>query len=242
MIQAVNLTKRYGQLTAVSAVSFSIPQGEIVGLLGPNGAGKSSTIRMLTTSLRPTSGTATIAGFDVVKKAADVRRAIGFLPETAPLYGELRVEEFLRFVAKLKGVSGSELKNAIERVIESCSLEEYRHRLCSQLSKGLRQRVGLAQALIHQPPVIILDEPSSGLDPVQMVAIRKLIRSLGGKHTVILSTHLLQEVTETCSRVIMIARGSIAIEGPLAEVVKEKSLETRFLDALEIQGVGGVAA
>ena len=232
MIEAENITKFYGDTKAVSDVSFSVASGEVVGLLGPNGAGKTTTIRMLTTFLAPSLGTARVAGFDVCKQAQEVRKNIGYLPETPPLYPELRVIEYLNFVANIKGVQRAVLKSSVSRVLEQCDLTEVTKKLCSQLSKGFRQRLGLAAALVHSPKVLILDEPTSGLDPAQILEIRSLIGSLSKEHTVILSTHILPEVEETCSKVIIIASGQVVVQGALTELTKEKTLEQSFLQAV----------
>ena len=232
MIEANNIGKRYGDIQAVRGVSFKIPDGEVVGFLGPNGAGKTTTMRMLTTFLPPSFGGAHVGDFDIIKHPAEVRRILGYLPETPPLYMELRVGEYLRFIAKIKGIPRAQQASAVDEMISRCGLSDVTKRLCGQLSKGFRQRVGLAQALIHKPKVIILDEPTSGLDPAQIIEMRKLIRDLQGKHTVVLSTHILPEVIETCSRVIIIAKGQIRVDGNLAELTKEKNLEERFLDAV----------
>lgn len=232
MIKAEGLRKHYGDVEAVKGISFDISKGSVVGLLGPNGAGKTTTIRLLTTFLPPTAGTASIAGFDIRKQAAEVRRNIGYLPETPPLYPEMRVDEYVTFVAKLKGVARAELSAAVEKAITRCSLVEVAHKLCSQLSKGYKQRVGLAQAIVHEPPLIILDEPTSGLDPAQIIEIRRLISELKDKHTVVLSTHILSEVAENCSELIIIADGSIALSGTMQELTAEKSLEQLFLQAV----------
>jgi len=232
MIEAKNLRKQYGDVLAVSGLTFRIESGLVVGLLGPNGAGKTSTMRMLTTFLPPSGGTATICGFDICKQADEVRRQIGYLPETPPLYLEMRVEDYLTFVARIKGVAAAKVKPAVQEMLERCGLTAVRRRLCGELSKGFRQRVGLAQALVHKPKVIILDEPTSGLDPQQIIEIRQLIRELKTHHTVILSTHILPEVSETCSQVIIVAKGKIVAQGELAELTKEKSLEERFLEAV----------
>lgn len=232
MIEAKSLTKRFGAIEAVRGVSFSIGDGEVVGLLGPNGAGKTTTMRMLTTFLPPSTGSAVVAGFDVLKQADQVRRHIGYLPETPPIYPELTVREYVTFVAKIRGVASRNVADAVKRAIERCALSGVADRLCGNLSKGYRQRVGLAQAIVHEPKVIILDEPTSGLDPKQIIEIRQLIRDLKGKHTVVLSTHILPEVAETCSRVIIIANGRITVEGSLAELTANATLEERFLEAI----------
>lgn len=213
-------------------MNFSVAAGEVVGLLGPNGAGKTTTMRMLTTFLAPSSGTAVVAGYDINRRGAEVRKQIGYLPETPPLYPELRVVEYLRFVAKIKGVARREVDARVGEVLERCLLTDVEKRLCSQISKGYRQRVGIAAALVHRPKVIILDEPTSGLDPAQIIEIRALIRDLRKEHTVILSTHILPEVAETCTRVIIVAGGRVVVEGQIAELTAEKSLEERFLEAV----------
>lgn len=232
MIEVSDLSKRYGRVAAVRGISFNINPGEIVGFLGPNGAGKTTTMRMLTTFLPPSDGTARVAGYDILKQSDDVRRNIGYLPETPPLYPELKVVEYLNFVAALKGVAPGILRGAVDSVIERCRLNDVADRLCGELSKGYRQRVGLAQALVNSPRVLILDEPTSGLDPSQIIEIRKLIKELAEKHTVILSTHILPEVSEICSRVVIIARGKIIVEGEIAKLTAEKSLEEKYLEAV----------
>lgn len=232
MIEARNLSKNYGSLEAVSGINFSIQENKVVGLLGPNGAGKTTTMRMLTTFLSPSSGGAVVAGYDIVKSPEKVRGAIGYLPETPPLYPELSVVEYLNFVGKIKGLKKKQLRSSLESVLERCFLKDVKNKLCSELSKGYRQRVGLAQAIIHEPKVIILDEPTSGLDPEQIIGIRKLIRELGEKHCVILSTHILQEVSETCSDVIIMKKGKVVLQSELAKLASQKSLEQVFLEAI----------
>ena len=232
MIDVKGLTKRYGDYNAVSNISFTANKGEIVGFLGPNGAGKTTTIRMLATYLPPTCGTAVIADHDIISNSAEVRKRIGYLPENPPLYDEMTVTEYLRFVARIKGISGSQVRAKVDSALERCFLGEVRNRLCQHLSKGYRQRVGLAQAIIHDPEVIILDEPTSGLDPRQIIEIRQLISSLAQNHTVILSTHILPEVTMVCSKVVIINRGRIVLENSLSEVVKTRTLEQVFLDCV----------
>jgi ABC-2 type transport system ATP-binding protein len=232
MIEVHKLTKYYGYFPAVQDLTFSVANGEIVGLLGPNGAGKTTTIRLLTTFLPPTSGNAKICGFDIHEEAHEVRKRIGYLPETPPLYPELRVYDYIHFVSKIKGVPKHLIRAAVNDVMEKCALTDVRNRLCGQLSKGYRQRVGLAQALVHSPDVIILDEPTSGLDPSQIIEIRKLIASLRNNHTVILSTHILSEVIQVCSKVIIISNGQIAVEGSLEAITKDKTLEEQFMDAV----------
>src|SRR5579862_9472938 len=209
MITATELTKRYARNTAVDHISFEIQKGEIVGFLGPNGAGKTTTMRILTCFLPPTSGTARVAGFDVLEQPLEVKRRIGYLPENPPLYPEMNAIEYLNFVGSLKGLSGAELRERVGYVCERCRIAEMSRRLLGRLSKGYRQRVGLAQAIIHNPDVLILDEPTAGLDPKQINETRELIKSLGGDHTVILSTHILPEVEQTCEQVIIINRGKL---------------------------------
>jgi ABC-2 type transport system ATP-binding protein len=209
MITATGLTKRYARNTAVDQISFEVRKGSIVGFLGPNGAGKTTTMRMLTCFLPPTAGSATVAGFDILEQPLEVKRRIGYLPETPPLYPEMRVTEYLTFVGKLKGLSGAALRERVGYVIERCNLEEMRSRTTGKLSKGYRQRVGLAQAIIHNPDVLILDEPTAGLDPKQINETRSLIRKLAGDHTIILSTHILPEVEQTCQEVMIINRGRL---------------------------------
>jgi ABC-2 type transport system ATP-binding protein len=212
MIEVEHLHKSYGPFQAVRDVSFSVEKGEIVGFLGPNGAGKTTTMRILAGFLPPTDGTARIAGFDVFEKSMEARRVLGYLPELPPLYPDLTVRRYLRFVAELKDVPHKEIPSAVGLALEKASLTDVPDRLIRNLSKGYRQRVGLAQALVHNPPVLILDEPTVGLDPGQIVETRKLISSLAGDHTVILSTHILPEVAATCQRVIIIYRGTITAE------------------------------
>ncbi len=209
MISVKELTKRYARNTAVDHISFEVEKGQIVGFLGPNGAGKTTTMRMLTCFLPPTSGTATVAGFDVLEQPLEVKKRIGYLPETPPLYPEMRTVEYLTFVGKLKGLSGSELRQRIDSVCERCAITDVKSKLLGKLSKGYRQRVGLAQAIIHNPEVLILDEPTAGLDPKQINETRELIRSLAGNHTIILSTHILPEVEQTCEKVIIINKGKL---------------------------------
>jgi ABC-2 type transport system ATP-binding protein len=212
MIEVHNITKRYGDLTAIDRVSFRVEKGEILAFLGPNGAGKTTTMRILTCFMPATEGSARVAGFDCTEQTEDVKKHIGYLPETPPVYQELTVLEYLSFTGNLRGLSGTELSKALERVLERLSIGTVRHRLIGNLSRGYRQRVGLAQALLHDPPVLILDEPTVGLDPKQIIEIRELIKSLAGSHTVILSTHILPEATAVCQRVVIINRGQIVAE------------------------------
>jgi ABC-2 type transport system ATP-binding protein len=207
MIEVTGLTKRYRDRVAVDDLTFSVPEGEILGFLGPNGAGKSTTMKILTGYLPATSGTVKVAGFDVFEEPYEVKRRIGYLPETPPLYPEMTVKAYLRFVASIKGVRRGQMATELERVAHSTGVAEVMERLIQNLSKGYRQRVGIAQALLGNPPVLILDEPTEGLDPSQRAEVRQLIKGLAGQHTVILSTHLLSEVTVTCERVLIINQG-----------------------------------
>jgi ABC-2 type transport system ATP-binding protein len=209
MITVTDLTKRYARTTAVDHISFSVNKGDIVGFLGPNGAGKTTTMRMLTCFFPPTSGKATVAGFDVFDQSIEVRRRIGYLPEAPPLYLEMETIEYLRFVGRLKGLSGADLEKRVAYVCDRCAIADVKMKLLGKLSKGYRQRVGLAQAIIHNPDVLILDEPTAGLDPKQINETRDLIKSLAGDHTIILSTHILPEVEQTCERVIIINKGKL---------------------------------
>jgi ABC-2 type transport system ATP-binding protein len=209
MIAVQELTKRYARNTAVDHISFAVQRGQIVGFLGPNGAGKTTTMRMLTCFLPPTSGTATVAGFDVLEHPLEVKRRIGYLPEMPPLYLEMRTAEYLTFVGSLKGLGGAELSNRVNFVLDRCSISDVKEKVLGKLSKGYRQRVGLAQAIIHNPDVLILDEPTAGLDPKQINETRDLIKSLAGDHTIILSTHILPEVEQTCEQVIIINKGKL---------------------------------
>src|SRR4051794_1531514 len=212
MIQVSHLTKNYGPRTAVSDLNFEINKGEIVGFLGPNGAGKSTTMKILTGFMPATDGKAKVAGYDVFTQPLEVKRNVGFLPETPPVYPEMRVSDYLDFAARLHQVPSNKIAGAVDSMIGRTGLGDVRNRLIGNLSKGYRQRVGLAQALIHNPKVLILDEPTVGLDPKQIIEIRELIKSLGGDHTVILSSHILPEVTATCERIIVISRGKIVAE------------------------------
>ncbi len=209
MIEVSNLTKRYGRHTAVANISFTVARGEIVGLLGPNGAGKSTTMRILSGFLPASSGTVRVAGYDIFRQSEEVRRRIGYMPENNPLYHEMRVREYLKFRARLKGLSGTRARERVDRVMEQCSLTDVQRRIIGQLSKGFRQRVGLADALVHEPELIILDEPTIGLDPNQIRAVRQLIKSLANAHTVLISTHILPEAEMTCNRMVIMYEGKI---------------------------------
>ena len=209
MIEVANLTKRYASHTAVDDISFTVQPGEIVGLLGPNGAGKSSTMRILSSFMPATSGTVRVAGYDVFHESLEVRRRIGFMPENNPLHPEMRVREYLKFRARLKGLGIRRSRERVDTVLDQCGLTDVAKRIVGQLSKGYKQRVGLADALVHEPELIILDEPTIGLDPHQIRSVRALIKSLAGKHTVLISTHILPEVEMTCNRVLIMYEGRI---------------------------------
>jgi ABC-2 type transport system ATP-binding protein len=212
MIDVQQITKRYGQHTAIDRVTFSVAKGEVLAFLGPNGAGKTTTMRILTCFMPATEGRAIVAGYDCLEQPLEVKRRIGYMPETPPVYQELTVDEYLRFVGRLRGLAGAMLTTAMSREIERLGLGSVQHRLIGNLSRGYRQRVGLAQALIHDPPILILDEPTVGLDPKQIIEIRELIKSLAGSHSVILSTHILPEATAVCQRVVIINAGRIVAE------------------------------
>jgi ABC-2 type transport system ATP-binding protein len=212
LIEVKNVSKKFGRTTAVDQVSFEVKKGEIVGFLGPNGAGKTTTMRILTCFLPPTDGTAIVAGYDIHKDPLEVKRRIGYLPESPPLYPEMAVADYLDFVARIKGLRGPRRHERIDAVIERCAIGNVRRVLNGRLSKGYRQRVGLAQALVHDPELLILDEPTAGLDPAQIIETRGLIKSLAGEHTIILSTHILPEVSMTCQRVVIIKQGRVVAE------------------------------
>lgn len=237
MITVKGLTKRYARTVAVDNISFEVPKGQIVGFLGPNGAGKTTTMRVLTCFLPPTSGTATVAGFDVIEQPMEVKRRIGYLPETPPLYPEMEVDGYLEFVGKLKGLRGPDLARRVTEVCERCSVADVRHKLISKLSKGYRQRVGLAQAIIHNPDVLILDEPTAGLDPKQINETRELIKGLAGDHTIILSTHILPEVEQTCQQVIIIAKGKLVATDSVENLTSRARGAQSVL--VEVEGVEG---
>src|SRR6202162_3323985 len=209
MITVNGLTKKYAHTTAVDQISFQVQRGQIVGFLGPNGAGKTTTMRMLTCFLTPTSGTPTVAGCDILQHPLEEKKRIGYLPETPPVYLEMRIAEYRAFVGQLKGLTGSELRSRVDYSCERCAIADVKDKIIGKLSKGYRQRVGLAQAIIHNPDVLILDEPTAGLDPKQINETRDLIKSLAGDHTIILSTHILPEVSQTCEQVIIINKGKI---------------------------------
>ena len=229
MIEVQNLSKAYGGFQAVRNVSFSVATGQACGFLGPNGAGKTTTMRIITGYMPATSGGVKVEGFDVFDDSFEVRRRIGYLPETPPLYLEMRVTSYLSHVAALRAVPRSGIAEARDRVIAACGLEQVANRLCGHLSKGYRQRVGLAQALIHDPAVLVLDEPTIGLDPAQIIEIRQLIRRLATERTVVLSTHILPEVAQICQKVVIINAGRVVAEKEIADVTRSGSLEDEYL-------------
>ncbi|RMG48630.1 MAG: ATP-binding cassette domain-containing protein [Acidobacteria bacterium] len=220
MIEIDRLRKFYGEFEAVKGISFRVHRGEILGFLGPNGAGKSTTMKIMTGLLPPTSGSVRIAGHDVLDEPLEVKRAIGYLPEVPPLYPEMVVRDYLAFAARLRAVPRARCRAAVDLALERCGLTHMARRLVGNLSKGYRQRVGLAQAVIHEPPVLILDEPTVGLDPTQVIEIRGIIRALGRERTVILSSHVLPEVQATCQRVVIINEGRVVAEGPMDELLE----------------------
>ena len=221
MIEVQNLTKHYGAFTAIRDVTFNVAPGEIVGFLGPNGAGKSTTMRILSCFMPASGGTARVAGYDVFSQSMEVRRRIGYLPENVPLYTDMRVAPYLDFVAEIKGIPRATRKRRVADVMDKCLIADVQHRLIGKLSKGYRQRVGLAQAIVNDPHVLILDEPTIGLDPRQIAEIRALIKSLAGEHTVLVSTHILPEVSMVCSGVIIVNKGSVVAQGPIDSLVEQ---------------------
>lgn len=239
MIEVEHLSKIYGSTPAITDVTFSVEPGEILGLLGPNGAGKTTTMRILAGYLPATNGNARIAGYDVNENSLAVRQRIGYLPETPPLYPEMTVEGFLHFVARIKGVSAGDRTNKVTAAIERCNLEDKRRVIIRKLSKGYRQRVGIAQAIVHDPPAIILDEPTVGLDPRQIIEVRNLIKSLAGTHTIILSTHILPEVSMTCSRVAIINRGKVVATNTPENLMTQLTGGSGY--ELEIEGEAALA-
>jgi ABC-2 type transport system ATP-binding protein len=238
MIEVENLTKRYGRTTAVDGVSFRVQKGEILGFLGPNGAGKTTTMRILTCYLPPTEGTARVAGYDVFQAPLEVKRRVGYIPETPPLYPDMDVNSFLDFCAKIKGVPFASRKGKIDEAVGKTRIGDVRGKLIGRLSKGYRQRVGLAQAILANPDVLILDEPTAGLDPKQIIETRELIKSLGGDHTIVLSTHILPEVSMTCGRVVIINKGKVVAEDTPANLTRR----LRGAGALRVDVRGAAAA
>jgi ABC-2 type transport system ATP-binding protein len=237
LIEARGLSKYYGRFTAAQDVTFAVPQGSVTAFLGPNGAGKSTTMKMLTGFLAPSAGQALIAGIDVDEDRIAASRVLGYLPENGPLYPEMTPAEQLAYAGRVHGLSGGRLKDALGRVAASCRIDEVWHKPIRKLSKGFRQRVGLAQAILHEPKVLILDEPTAGLDPNQIVLVRELIRSLAKDRTVLLSTHILQEVEATADRVVLISEGKVCFQGTPAELAGGSTLEARFRELTK-----GVAA
>jgi len=231
VIEVQHLTKRYGRVTAVDDVSFTVERGEILGFLGPNGAGKTTTMRILTGYMPASEGRATVAGYDVFTHPLEAKRRTGYLPETPPLYPDMTVREYLDFVARIKGVPSGERKSRVDAVMKRTHVADMAARHCGKLSKGYRQRVGLAQAIIHNPEVLILDEPTAGLDPKQIIETRDLIRGLAGDHTIVLSTHILPEVAQTCQRVVIIAKGRVvAVDSPANLTARLRGTETMFVE------------
>ena len=237
MIEVTSLTKRYGRNTAVDGVSFTVQKGEILGFLGPNGAGKTTTMRILTCYLPPTEGSAKVAGFDVFEEPLEVKRRVGYIPETPPLYPDMDVITFLDFCAKIKGIPKAQRKAKIDDAVQKTRIDDVRQKLIGRLSKGYRQRVGLAQAILNSPDVLILDEPTAGLDPKQIIETRELIKGLGGEHTIVLSTHILPEVSMTCSRVVIINRGRVVAEGTPDELTQR--LKGAAALKIEVRGSTG---
>lgn len=242
MIEVKNLTKAYGDFVAIRGVSFTAERGRILGFLGPNGAGKTTTMRIVTGYMPATSGTVLIDGLDIFSQSLEARRRIGYLPESPPLYDDMRVSGYLRFVGRLRGVGRDRIEGALEHALEVCALAEVADRICGQLSKGYRQRVGLAQALIHDPPVLVLDEPTIGLDPRQIREIRSLIRSLASERTIVLSTHILPEVSQICDKVVIINEGQVVLEESLGQLPAGVSLEDVFLNAISKERQDGASA
>lgn len=234
MIHVDQLTKRYAGRTAVDAISFEVERGEIVGFLGPNGAGKSTTLRMLTCFLSATAGTASVAGHDIFRDSIQVRRHVGYMPENVPLYTDMRVHEYLRFRARIKGLGWRESKRSVDEAMDICALGEVEKKLIGTLSKGYRQRVGLADALVNKPDLLILDEPTNGLDPNQIRQVRELIRQLGERHTILISTHILHEVEMTCGRVIIIDRGQVKASDTPQNLVQRLSAAGKI--TLQVKG------
>jgi ABC-2 type transport system ATP-binding protein len=230
MIEVQNLTKRYGPVTAVNDVNFRVEAGEILGFLGPNGAGKTTTMRIITGYMPATEGKVVVAGYDVFDKPLEAKRRTGYLPETPPLYPDMTVREYLNFVARIKGVPRKETTSRVSEVMKKTRIDDMARRHCGKLSKGYKQRVGLAQALIHNPEVLILDEPTAGLDPKQINETRQLIRELGGSHTIVLSTHILPEVSQTCHRIVIINKGRVvAVDTPDNLTARLRGSETMYL-------------
>jgi ABC-2 type transport system ATP-binding protein len=242
MIEVSGLTKFYGPRTAVSNLSFTVNSGEIVGFLGPNGAGKSTTMKILTGFMPASAGSVKVNGFDVFESPLDVKRSVGYLPENPPVYLEMVVEDYLKFAARIHDVPKAKLKGAVDSAIQRTGLTQVRNRIIGNLSKGYRQRVGLAQALVHDPKVLILDEPTVGLDPVQIIEIRELIKSLAGQHTVILSSHILPEVTATCQRIIVINKGEIVAQDTIERLTTRMRQGLLYTMSVKSPSEKGIAA
>jgi ABC-2 type transport system ATP-binding protein len=236
MIDVRHISKRYADTRAVDDISFQVRKGEIMGFLGPNGAGKTTTMRILTCFMPPTSGTATVADFDIFDHSLEVRKAVGYLPENVPLYFDMRVKEFLDYRARLKGVSSRRVRSSVQAVMEKCWITDVQHRIIGQLSKGYRQRVGLAESMVHDPKILILDEPTIGLDPNQIRQVRSLIKELGGEYTILLSTHILPEVEVVCTRVIIIDHGRIIAMDTPEDLTKRLSGSAQLI--VEVRGPG----
>jgi len=234
LIDVKRLTRYYGEKRAISEVTFHVNKGEILGLLGPNAAGKTTTMRILTCYMPPTSGQATVGGFDIFENSMDVRKIIGYLPENPPLYTDMRVDDYLEFVSSIKGVEKGRRASEVAAVIEKASLGDVRHKIIGKLSKGYKQRVGLAQSLLNNPSIVILDEPTVGLDPKQIIEIRELIKNLSGEHTVILSSHILPEIEQTCERVVIINEGRVVAEDSVANLTGRMRGVERIL--LQVEG------
>ena len=249
MIELDSVSKYFGSFPAITDISFRVEPGEVLGFLGPNGAGKTTTMKIITGFIPPTSGSATVAGFDIIRQSVEARRRIGYMPETVPLYTEMTVTEYLRFMGRIRGMNRAYINRRIDEVVGICRLEDYSSTHISKLSKGFRQRVGIAQAILHEPEILILDEPTIGIDPIQVVETRQLIRDLGGEHTLIVSTHILPEVSMICERVIIIHEGQIvAIDKPDNLATRLRGVERIILDAQgpsreivkALEGVDGV--
>ena len=229
MIEVENLTKFYGPRPAIKGISFQVNKGEVVGFLGPNGAGKTTTMNILCCIIPASSGSAKVCGYDVFDESLEIRKRIGYLPETPPLYPDMTVTSYLRFAAEIRQVSSNKVQASVDRVLEKCTLKEVRQRIIGRLSKGFQQRVGLAQAMIHDPEILILDEPTIGLDPIQIIEIRKLIQDLASSHTIILSSHILPEITQICKRVIILNDGEIAAVDSLEGLTSSLNKTERFI-------------
>jgi ABC-2 type transport system ATP-binding protein len=242
MIEVRNLTKRFGEIVAIRNISFTAATGQVLGFLGPNGAGKTTTMRIITGFMPASAGTVKVAGYDIFEDSYEVRKRIGYLPENPPLYNDMTVLTYLRFTGRIRGIAKADLGDSVDRVLATCGLATVARRLVGHLSKGYRQRLGLAQALIHEPSVLVLDEPTIGLDPRQIIEIRTLIRELSGQRTVILSTHILPEVAQLCEKVVIINEGQIAVEDALENLTRDGvTLEEVFLRYIATEADGAAA-